>query len=270
MIPERVLVEEAVRSVARDELLPRFARTESRYKADGSVVTEADFAVQQRLERMLATLAPDIPLLGEEMSEFQQRELFEENRRALWCLDPLDGTGNFVSGIPFFSVSLALLGEKGPILGVVYDPVRDECFSATTGHGAWLNGSRLMSNPVDLPLSRCIAIVDTKRLGPQGGTLVADPPYRSQRSFGSGALEWCWLAAHRGQVYLHGRQQLWDYAAGWLILMETGGRASSLDGNVTFADDIAPRSVVAACDPVLYDEFWSYLRLHHPALVAGG
>lgn len=267
MIPELHAVADSVKVVAHDELLPRFAGTESRFKEDGSVVTEADFAVQRRLGNILATLTPDIPLLGEEMSESGQRELFEQNRNGLWCLDPLDGTGNFVSGIPIFSVSLALLNAEGPVLGIVYDPIRDECFTAAAGRGAWLNGTRLASDPVGLPLSKCIAIVDTKRLGPRAGALLIKPPYRSQRCFGSGALEWCWLAARRGQVYLHGRQQLWDYAAGWLILQESGGRATSFDGTATFATDILPRSVIAASDAVLHDEVWGWLRLHHPGLV---
>ncbi len=263
------VVRDWVRSIARDELLPRFARTESRFKKDGSVVTEADFAVQRQVGQVLGTLTPGIPLLGEEMSASEQQDLFENNRHGLWCLDPLDGTSNFVSGIPFVSVSLALLGPEGPTLGVVYDPLRDECFSAVAGQGAWLNGARLASAPCRLPLSRCIAIVDTKRLGAHAAEVLADPPYRSQRSFGSGALEWCWLAVRRGQIYLHGRQNLWDYAAGWLILREAGGWASSFDGQVTFAEDIAPRSVVAASDALLYDEICQWLQSHAPRLLDG-
>lgn len=267
MMLELGVISERVRTIAREELLPRFARTECRFKDDGSVVTEADFAVQQKLEFALAALTPGVPVLGEEMAAPQQRELFERNRHGLWCLDPLDGTGNFVSGIPFFSVSLALLGPDGVKLGVVYDPLRDECFSAAAGQGAWLNGTRLAAGPVALPLARCIAIMDTKRLGVHAASVLIDPPYRSQRCFGSGALEWCWLAVRRAQVYLHGRQNLWDYAAGWLILREAGGRASSFDGLSTFARDIKPRSVVAASDAGLYEEVWRWLQSHHPRLL---
>lgn len=258
-LPDIDAVVACVKAAAREELLPRFGRRDCRFKEDGSVVTEADLAIQQRLTRELACLAPAIPLLGEEMAPAHQRELFEGNHDRLWCLDPLDGTGNFVSGIPFFSVSLSLLGQRGPELGVVYDPSRDECFSAIAGQGAWLNRAQLVSDSVDLPLAQCIAIVDTKRLGVRAGQLVVNPPYRSQRCFGSGALEWCWLAARRGQVYIHGRQNLWDYAAGLLLLRETGGRAGSLDGR-SLSADIVPRSVVAASDASLYEELWVWLR----------
>lgn len=260
MISDIEVVAASVKSIAREELLPRFGRAECRYKDDGSVVTEADLAVQRRLTEVLATVAPGVPLLGEEMPASTQRALLDRNRQGLWCLDPLDGTSNFVSGIPFFAVSLALLGPQGPEFGLVYDPTRDECFRAIAGQGAWLNGVRLPSAPSGMPLSRCIAIVDTKRLGAFAGKVVVNPPYRSQRSFGSSALEWCWLAARRGQIYVHGRQNVWDYAAGLLILQEAGGRASRLDGRTDFGTDIAPCSVVAAADGVLYEQTWQWLN----------
>src|SRR5690606_12906787 len=122
---------------------------------------------------------------------------------ALWCLDPIDGTSNFASGMPFFSISLALI-EKGEVtLGVVYDPVMNECFSAKKGAGAWLNGQRLNAEISGLALNQTLAIIDFKRL-PKSlcQRLVDEKPYGSQRSLGSIALELCWLAAGRAQLYL--------------------------------------------------------------------
>ncbi len=251
-----------VKKAARDELLPRFQATERRFKSDGSIVTEADLAMQRRLAAELQALTPTYPLLGEEMSEEEQRELISRGDAGLWCLDPLDGTSNFAAGIPFFGVSLALLMNREPVLGVVYDPLRDELFAAERERGASLNGVRLRCRPADLPLRRALAVVDFKRLGPVRVALAESPPYASQRNFGSVVLEWCWLAASRYHVYLHGRQKLWDYAAGALILKEAGGHAETLWGEPVFDHTLQSRSVVAAADPILFADWKAWLASH--------
>jgi myo-inositol-1(or 4)-monophosphatase len=259
MLPDITTLRTLVVAAAQEELLPRFAATERRFKADGSVVTEADIAMQQRLSERLHAVWPEYRMLGEEMSSDHQREMLQQGDAGLWCLDPLDGTSNFAVGLPFFSVSLALLISRKPVLAMVYDPVRKECFTAVAGKGAWLNGAPLACVPAGLPLRRCIAVVDFKRLKQFGGTLVLRPPFSSQRNFGSVALEWCWLAANRFHVYLHGRQQLWDYAAGALILSEAGGCSETLDGQAIFTHDLPPRSVVAARDSLLFKEWKDWL-----------
>jgi myo-inositol-1(or 4)-monophosphatase len=86
-------------------------------------------------------------------------------------------------------------------------------------------------------------------------------PYSSQRSFGSVALDWCWLAAGRCHVYLHGGQKLWDYAAGGLILEEAGGRAVTLAGEEIRYGELKSRSVAAALDPVLFREWAGWLGI---------
>jgi len=256
---------EIVKTAAREELLPRFAESKRRFKADGSIVTEADVAMQQRLTVELAAFAPQYTLLGEEMTAEEQSELLQAGDAGLWCLDPLDGTSNFASGIPFFCVSLALLIGRKPALGIVYDPIRDECFAAQAGLGASLNGRPLRCHAAGLDLRKGIAVVDFKRLPAQlAGALVTRPPYSSQRYFGSGVLEWAWLAANRYQVYLHGRQKLWDYAAGALILAEAGGLAESLEGGPIYTQALQPRSAVAACDPLLFGEWKAWLGRHLP------
>lgn len=103
-------------------------------------------------------------------------------------------------------------------------------------------------------------MVDFKRLGSVLATeLVTRPPYSSQRYLGSGALEWCWLAAGRFHVYLHGKQKLWDYAAGALILSEAGGCAETLQGEPIFSHELQPRSVVAAADARSFAEWRTWL-----------
>ena len=249
-------------SAARDELLPRFADVQRNIKADGSFVTEADLAVQSRITQELKTLYPDTDLLGEEMSAEQQQALLQ-NSDSLWCLDPLDGTSNFAVGTPYYCISLALI-ERGVVtLGLVYDPNRDECFVAIRGQGAFLNEKALTVKPVELPLSKCTALIDFKRLQPQlAMNLVCLRPYASQRSYGSVALDWCWMAASRFHVYLHGASSLWDYSAGLLIFSEAGGFSSTLEGESITVNELSKRSSVGSLDKVAFDNWLSWLRLH--------
>jgi myo-inositol-1(or 4)-monophosphatase len=254
------LVEEA----ARQEIAPRFGHVAAGKKGDGSLLTDADLGTQRRLVNALATLTPDIPVLGEEMPAEVQAKHLADGETGFWCLDPLDGTGNFVAGIPVFAVSLALVRAGGTVLGVVHDPVRGETFTAARGHGAWLDGVPL--EPVGVPesLADASGLVDFKRLPAALATALATrPPYRSQRSFGSVALDWCWLAAGRCHVYLHGGQRLWDYAAGSLILAEAGGAGGLLDrydADWVDAPSLVPRIGMAAGSDALLASWRAWIR----------
>lgn len=249
-----------IRDAAQVELLPRFANVAHLQKADGSIVTEADTVMQDCLVKALLKLMPDSLILGEEMTTENQQQLLADHgvqgEQGLWIVDPLDGTRNFAAGIPVFCVSVAWMVHGEVIAGVIYDPLRDECFSAVRGEGAWLNGQSLLANPAELKLKQCIAVIDFKRLAPiLANRLAAKPPYASQRSFGSGALDWCWLAAQRYQLYLHGNQKLWDYAAGELILKEAGGMSCTLTGEQIGQARQLSRSVVAVSHRSVF-ELW--------------
>lgn len=260
MRPEIEKLELILREAAAAEIMPRFAEVTRTHKADGSIVTAADLSMQKRVAEALNQDWPEYGFLGEEMPHDQQQLAWDQGTAGIWCLDPLDGTSNFASGIPFFSVALALFIDKQPVLGIVYDPVREECFAAEKGEGAWLNGNRLTSDVPALPLKRAIGVVDFKRLSKQlGRSLGENPPYGSQRNFGSSALEWCWLAADRFHVYVHGGQKLWDYAAGSLILSEAGGHALTLKGEKVPCGEFSSRSVVAALDQTLFKEWQGWL-----------
>ena len=265
MLPALETLREIVRTAARMELLPLFAEVARHIKHDGSVVTEADVAMQHRLKSDLAQRWPEYDFLGEEMAGHEHERLTATTSKGLWCVDPLDGTSNYATGIPFFAVSLALLVDGRPEIGLVHDPVRDECFMARRGQGARLNDIALGEHEPPLPdvLRRCIAAVDFKRLAaPLGARLGARPPYGSQRNFGASSLEWCWLADGRFHLYLHGGQKLWDYAAGHLILAEAGGSACTLDGEEVFSHSLKPRSVVAAATPALFSAWKAWVDEH--------
>lgn len=258
------LLKKLVIETASQELMPRFQKIEGRKKADGSLVTEADLAVQQRLKQYLSEEYPLIPLLGEEMSLEEQQHVLQNSTNGFWCLDPLDGTSNYVAGTPCFATSLAYIHAGVVQIGIIYDPLRDECFYAEKGEGAWLNGERLrLENSTD-QLAGCVAMVDFKRLTPALATQLATrPPYRSQRSIGSVALDWCWLAAGRLEVYIHGGSKLWDYAAGSLIYSEAGGRYRLTQGHVSLAATdklgLQPSMAVAAANASLFEDWIGWL-----------
>lgn len=257
------LVEEVidvVRKVAADEVMPRYLRVAHQRKSDGSLFTEADLAAQDALARLLPKVQPG-PIVGEEMTPEQQAEHWLQGADGLWCVDPIDGTSNFVNGLPYFAVSVALMRRGRSVLGVVYDPVADEVFYAEKGGGAFLNGERLPIKETVPHLRNAMAEVDFKRLPePLALALAAHPPYSSQRNFGASTLEWCYVAAGRFDVYLHGGQKLWDYAAGSLILEESGGLMCSLTLDDFWSDKLWQRSVVAARDQKLFDSWKHWVR----------
>jgi myo-inositol-1(or 4)-monophosphatase len=244
-----------VRRVGDEVVLPRFTKVAHTRKADGSVLTEVDLQAQEVLHQELSKLAP-CALLGEEMAVEEQVRQWNAGRPGLWCVDPVDGTSNFVSGIPHFAVSVAFMQEGRPVLGAVYAPALGEMFSAQAGQGAWLNGERLPLAPPAENLGEAIAGIDFKRLPLQlAAQLASDPPYHSQRNLGSGALDWCYVASGQFALYLHGGQYLWDYAAGCLILQEAGGAMATLEGPDFWAGDIWRKSVVAASTDFLCAEW---------------
>ncbi len=254
-------LEAMIKQHAAEQIMPRFNEVSYSFKRDGSLVTAADSAMQKAMIQSLQQEWPEYVVLGEEMSAEQQQAQLDSDAKGIWILDPLDGTSNFASGIPIFSVSIALVVKNEVVLGLIYDPNLNETFSAIKGEGAWFNGKPLVANSEREHLKQCTAQIDFKRLDESlRTTLCGEHSYASQRNFGSGALDWCWLATARSQVYIHGGQKLWDYAAGQLILREAGGIARTFDGEDVFIKSLQPRSVIAAVNQPLFDELNSYLK----------
>lgn len=250
----------AVKLVAAEEIMPRYLKVAHQRKSDGSLCTEADTAAQAALSKKLQAIL-NVPVLGEEMPAAEQHAIWQSGNDGMWCIDPIDGTSNFVRGLPYFAVSVALLRDGKSQLGVVYDPVADEVFAAESGKGAFLNGAALAKRETAESLHQALANVDLKRLGAKLVTqLSSNPPYGSQRNFGASALDWCYTAAGRYDVYLHGGQKLWDYAAGTLILWEAGGHACCIENDDFAQGDIWQRSVIAASDKKLFDEWKNWIR----------
>jgi len=239
----------------REILAPAFAQRNKAYsgKSDGSIVTKTDLTCQQHIRSQLAAAWPDIDFLGEEMTAQEQNACLQGDGR-FWCLDPLDGTSNFVASFPAFALSLALIEEGRPSLACIVDPVRGETFTASDDRGAFLNGSVLRAVPVG-QLGEAVGFIDFKRLDTDRRALLSMPGiYRSQRNIGSCALEWAWLAAGRAQFIIHGSEKAWDFAAGGLIASEAGCLLSDFAGGPLF-DRIKPSSsVLAAASSDLHED----------------
>ncbi len=252
---------DAAKLVARIEIMPRYLKVAHERKTDGSLFTQADLAAQNLLEQELRRIA-DYPVLGEEMTEADQLDIWNKAKDGLWCVDPIDGTSNFVNGIPYFGISVAFMRRERPVLGVVFDPIADEVFYAEAGNGAYLNGVNLpIKERIPKALEDAVAEVDLKRLSDRlGAALGKNAPYMSQRNFGASTLDWCYVAAGRFDLYLHGGQKLWDYAAGSLILQEAGGRMCTQQYEDFWADDLWTRSAIAALNPALFEQWknWIY------------
>ena len=234
-------------------ILPAFHRTvQSNTKADGSIVTETDLACQQFIEAKLSAMDSSIAFLSEEMDQQQQLNCLHGGN-AFWCLDPLDGTSNFATKLPAFTISLGLIRNGMVELGCIHDPVRQETFTAENNAGAFLNGRPIRCSQEE-QLANAIGCIDLKRLDRQiASRLACSKSYRSQRNIGSCALEWAWLAAGRIQFIVHGGEKIWDYAAGSLIATEAGCQFTDFDNRPLFPLSSLSSSVIAACTPLLQE-----------------
>ncbi|ASK26979.1 inositol monophosphatase family protein [Neisseria chenwenguii] len=256
-------LQNVVRHIAQTEIMPRFLNTPSYRKEDGSMLSEADLAAQTAFAAALPLIAGR-PVLGEEMSPQAQAGLWQQHHSdGLWIVDPIDGTNNFVNGLPHFAVSVAYIQNGRAQAGVIYNPVSGECFTAQRGQGAHLNGTRLPLRLVSKKLSEAIAGVEIKylRSGKLSSRMNTLAPFGSIRSMGCSTLDWCYLACGRYDVYVHGGQKLWDYAAGALIFEEAGGCLSTLEGDEFWSGEhVFKRSVVAALEPELFRRWEKWIR----------
>jgi myo-inositol-1(or 4)-monophosphatase len=261
-------VEELVRAVARAEILPRFRSVRADRKPDGSLVTEADVAAQLALEIGLQGIVP-CPVVGEEMLEVEQRELWQAGGWC-WCIDPLDGTGNFVNGKPYFGVSVALVHHRITQLAVIFDPSANELFTAIRGLPAMLNGSPLPPPSTSRSLHEARAEAGLyKKLGKLKQALIAQAPFAQLSMSGASVLQWCHLAAGHYDVFVHPGENPWDYAAGALILESAGGRLCTFTHDDYWTDPAWHRSAIATSQPHLFEPWRAWVRSHiaEPATV---
>ena len=254
------VVQGIIQQCAESSLNVYFKQSTANTKDDGSIVTEADIAMQSEMTSALRQRYPDVMMLSEENSNQEHLDVMQSGND-YWCLDPLDGTNNYHHTLPLFSVSLALISNHQIIMGIIYDPIRQEFFSTLKGHGLWINNKQAQAPKQPLDLRNSIASVDFKRLSMEIKLpLIEQAPYKSQRNIGSCALEWAWLAAGRLQLLLHGSERYWDYAAGYLLTSEAGGFSETLEGEAIYNGTLSPRSVIAASNEELFKQWAHWIR----------
>ncbi|MDX8409157.1 MAG: inositol monophosphatase family protein [Mariprofundales bacterium] len=258
-----------LRDVGHDIILPAFLAPRQRntitHKSDGSMVTETDHASQQMICQALATIAPQIDFLGEEMDAASQLQLLGQRDSPCWCLDPLDGTSNFAAGMPCFAISLGLLHQGRAIAGWIYDPVRDELFSATPGTTTIRCNDTPLPRPTPPALADSVGCVDFKRLPHHlAQQLVVQAPWHSQRNLGSCALEWAWLTSGRCQFIVHGGESVWDYAAGLALAEKSGVVVANFAGKPPLAGQQLKSSILAATNQPLFDGLCSAIGVGNP------
>jgi len=255
-------------------------------------VTETDKAVEAHVQETCASYYPEINFLGEET--FKTGDKLDD--KPTFVCDPIDGTLNFTHGVPNIAVCLALCVQKRPIIGVVYNPFRGDLFYAIKGQGAFLGKTdgrvELSRQPLPLKqkpaplkdLNDCLCCIEwgNKRFGNNWAirthmfkTLMTDKTeggkmIHSCRSFGSAALDFCYVAAGYIDLFWEGGCWIWDVAAGWAILEEAGGIVASanpgdwnpsLEGRVYLAVRPAPekqKEVVEELWDIMGDSKFEY------------
>jgi myo-inositol-1(or 4)-monophosphatase len=222
----------------------------AREKGPADLVTEVDLASQKVVREIVLAEFPDHIVLGEEDSAERVARRAGSYR---WIVDPIDGTTNFVHGVPHYSVSLALEHDGELLVGAVYDPVRDECFMARAGGGAFLNGRRIQTSDIrELP--QALASVgfppQIQRDSPDLNVFIeALLRCQSIRRTGSAALNLCYVAAGRFDLSWSFSTRIWDVAAGVLMVREAGGVVASPDGGAFVLD--SGQFLAAANHPLL-------------------
>ena len=206
-------------------------------KSPSNLVTEADLASQRAIHDELTAAFPDYCFLGEEETGQEQNAAVETDRPR-WVVDPLDGTGNYVHGFPYYAVSIGLEVAGRQVVGAIFDPTRDEMFSAVDGQGAWLNrqgrGEQKIE-PTDtekLSDAFCVASLPVDATGEGIAVrrfLEVIPHAQTVQRTGSAALNLCYTACGRMDAFWSTSLKPWDMAAGVVIVREAGGRISACD-----------------------------------------
>ena len=239
----------AARKAARS-LLKDFGEVEhlqAATKSPGDFVSKADLRAEKIIREELEQARPYYGWVGEESEEVIGKD---PTRR--WIVDPLDGTSNFLHGIPHWAISIALEHKKEVVIGVIYDPIKNECYVAEKGNGAWLNEKRLRvsgrENMLEMLFATGIPFANKAGLS---STLKEInhlmPKCSGLRRNGAAALDLAYVAAGRLDGYWERGLNSWDIAAGILIVRESGGLVESLERDM---DPISSGSIIAASNKV--------------------
>ena len=206
-------------------------------KGPGNFVTASDIKVEKILVEELQKARPTYSILSEEIGEINNDESFK------WIIDPIDGTSNFLHGIPHFAISIGLEHDKEIICGIIYDPIKDEMFTAEKGNGAYVNNKRMRVSSRS-KLKDCIIFTGGPRQNPKDKELffveyknfssIVKTPIRKM---GSASLDIAYVAAGRCDGFWQRNLNYWDYAAGIILVKEAGGFVTDFKGNNKYIEN---------------------------------
>jgi myo-inositol-1(or 4)-monophosphatase len=248
------------------------------HKGPRDLVTEADFAAQREVRRIVLEAFPDHGFIGEEgvvgadggiAAVIPTGVPGHAGAGTRWIVDPLDGTSNYVHDFPAWCVSVALAEKGDVVVGAIYDPVHDECFTAAAGRGAFLDGQPIRVAAVTAPADAVAAVSFPPHVEAHGQA-VADflgvlPHVHTVRRTGSTALNLAWLACGRLHAFWVRSIACWDVAAGLLLVREAGGAVGPCNAAANPGDPVpldAP-GLIAASSPELFAAV--RCMLHTPA-----
>ena len=204
--------EKASKSIIRD--FGELEKLQVSKKGPRDFVTKTDKHVENILIEELSKAKKNFSFLSEEVGKIENKD--KEN---IWIIDPIDGTTNFLHGIPHFAICIALKSQKEIISGLVFDPIKDEMFYAEKNKGAYLNNQRLRVSNKNL-IDECL--FSSNHEGVKFSNL-------NMRYSGCAALDLAYVASGRFDGYFHNKINIWDVAAGALLVKEAGGIVNDLD-----------------------------------------
>jgi myo-inositol-1(or 4)-monophosphatase len=244
----------AARSLSRD--FREVEKLQVSVKGPGNFVSAADHRAETILREELAKARPGYGFLGEEGGL-----VAGSDKTHTWIVDPLDGTTNFLHGIPQFCISIGLERQGTMVAGVIYDPIADELFTAERGKGAFLNDQRLRV-AARRDLGEAVFACGLPHRGRGDLALfrrefeaIADK-VAGLRRFGSAALDLAWVAAGRVDAYWERDISPWDIAAGLLLVREAGGFVSDVDGK----DTMMQAGSIVAGNETMHNELLKLLK----------
>ncbi len=227
------MMETAMESVVRGaKVLRERFQTTLRIETKGvaNFVTEADFGSEREIVNTIRDRYPDHAIISEESHSDRA------DGKDLWIIDPLDGTSNFMHGIPHFAISVAYYHVGQPELGIVYNPIRDDWYVAVRGQGAWHNGVRQRvdsADRIDSAMITCGFYYDRDRMMQATLDTIGDffrNNIHGMRRFGAAALDLCNVGCGQYGLFFEYKLHPWDYAAGQIFLAEAGGQATDCNG----------------------------------------
>lgn len=216
-------------------------------KSNFDMVTNVDHEAERKIIQVIHKAYPDHAILAEESGATGEHDI-------TWIIDPLDGTKNFAHGFPHYCISIGIRVKQRLEHGVIYDPLRDELFVASKGRGAQLNGRKIRCRPqVDLAgVFLGMSHMDCASSIFQGKTL----PIGGLRRSGSAALDMAYVAAGRLDAFLAQHLQVWDSAAGIVLIQEAGALVSDFSGR----EDGFEQGDVVAANPKLFKQLLQFIH----------